>query len=199
MYKKFSGFILYILITIFVLALYSDQHSLPEKIETKLTDAMFKYRGNHNPGSDIVIVTIDDKSLDQLASWPWEQDLLASLIYQISNGGPKVIGLDIPLNKKLLSDSAGLHTLTLVVKKASNVILPLKFSLSEGPQFADPVPPSVMKSSYFTYDSFIQLKSKPPLSAKDITYPQASLAKASSDLVLSITKWSGTKKPVKNP
>lgn len=182
MYKKFSGFILYILITIFVLALYSDQHSLPEKIETKLVDLMFKYRGTHNPGTDITIVTIDDKSLDQVGYWPWENDMLASLIYQISNGGPKVIGLDIPLNKKLLSDSPSLQTLTLVVKKAGNVILPLKFGLAEGPQFADPVPPAVMRSSYFTYDSFIKLKSKPPLSAKDISYPEPNLAKASADL-----------------
>src|SRR3972149_10246214 len=129
MYKQFSGFILYILITVFVLALYSDQHSLPEKIETKLVDLMFKYRGTHNPGTDITVVTIDDKSLDQLGSWPWDNDLLASLLYQISNAGPKVIGLDIPLNKKLLSDSVSLHTLSLVVKRAGNVILPLKFSL----------------------------------------------------------------------
>ncbi|MGH7889753.1 MAG: CHASE2 domain-containing serine/threonine-protein kinase, partial [Thermodesulfobacteriota bacterium] len=50
------------------------------------------------------------------------------------------------------------------------------------PQFADPVPPAVLKSTYFTYDSFIKLKSKPPLLAKDISYPERSLAKASADL-----------------
>jgi len=188
MYKNFSGFILYILITIFILALYSDQHSLPEKIETKLVDLMFKYRGTHNPGTDITIVTIDDKSLDQVGYWPWENDMLASLIYQISNGGPKVIGLDIPLNKKLLSDSPSLQTLTLVVKKAGNVILPMKFGLAEGPQFAEPLPPAVLKSSYLTYDSFIKLKSKPPLLAKDISHPEASLVKASADLGFIITE-----------
>ncbi|OGC77585.1 MAG: hypothetical protein A2145_05640 [candidate division Zixibacteria bacterium RBG_16_40_9] len=199
MYKNFSGFILYILITIFILALYSDQHSLPEKIETKLVDLMFKYRGTHNPGTDITIVTIDDKSLEQVGYWPWESDMLASLIYQISSGGPKVIGLDIPLNKKLLSDSASLHTLTLVVRKAGNVILPMKFGLAEGPQFADPVPPAVMKSSYFTYDSFIQLKSKPPLLAKDISYPELSLAKASADLGFINTEIDRDQKTRKEP
>ncbi len=182
MYKKFSGFILYILITVFILSLYFDQHSLPEKVETKIVDLMFKYRGTHSPGTDITLVTIDDKSMEQIGYWPWDNEVLASLIYQISSGGPKVIGLDLPLNKKLLSDSAALHTLTLVVRQAKNVILPVKFGLEQGPQFAEPVPPSVIKSSYFTYDSFIKLKARPPLLAKQITYPEASLVKASADL-----------------
>src|SRR5574341_1284997 len=199
MYKKFSGFILYILITVFILSLYFDQHSLPEKIETKIVDLMFKYRGTHNPGTEIIIVKIDDKSLEQVGYWPWDNEALASLIYQISSGGPKVIGLDLPLNKKFLSDSASLHTLALVVRKADNVILPLKFGLEQGPQFPEPLPPSVIKSSYFTYDSFIKLKARPPLLAKQITYPEASLVKAAADLGFINTEADRDQKTRKEP
>ena len=45
MFKKFQGFILYVLITSFVAALYLDRHELLEKWDLKITDQMFRLRG----------------------------------------------------------------------------------------------------------------------------------------------------------
>ena len=49
--------------------------------------------------SDIVIVAIDDFSLAQLGSWPWPRKLHAQLIEKISQGKPRLVGLDVVLSE----------------------------------------------------------------------------------------------------
>ena len=44
---------------------------------------------------DIVIVAIDDRSIEAIGRWPWRRALHAQLIHQISEQSPRAIGLDI--------------------------------------------------------------------------------------------------------
>jgi len=44
---------------------------------------------------DIVIVAIDEESINVLRAWPWKRDIHAQLIDVLSEAGAKVIGLDI--------------------------------------------------------------------------------------------------------
>ena len=43
----------------------------------------------------IAIVNIDDKSIDQMGSWPWPRHLIAEMITILKDNGAKLIGLDI--------------------------------------------------------------------------------------------------------
>lgn len=45
----------------------------------------------------IVLIEIDDKSLDSLGSWPWPGYLLADLVQLLTEGGTTLIGLHLPL------------------------------------------------------------------------------------------------------
>lgn len=45
----------------------------------------------------ILLVEIDQKSLDKLGSWPWPRDLIAQMVHLAKGSGAKVIGLNIPL------------------------------------------------------------------------------------------------------
>ena len=74
MIKKFSGAILYVLITILVLSLYLDRHESLEKIEQFLQDKMFLIRGEKKVPEDIVIVGIDDRTLESMGDWPWNRN-----------------------------------------------------------------------------------------------------------------------------
>ncbi len=49
----------------------------------------------HPPAEDIVIVAIDQHSLDQLGRWPWPRRLHAELLHKLASYQPKVIALDI--------------------------------------------------------------------------------------------------------
>jgi len=45
----------------------------------------------------ILLVEIDQKSLDKLGSWPWPRDLIARMVHLVKGSGAKVIGLNLPL------------------------------------------------------------------------------------------------------
>jgi CHASE2 domain-containing sensor protein len=68
---RFSGLILYVLITILVLSLYGGKYGFLEKLATDTQDGMFKFRGKVDATSnEIVVVGIDDRSVDNIARWP---------------------------------------------------------------------------------------------------------------------------------
>ena len=67
-----------------------------EIIEAKLLDARFRLRGPIEPGDDIIIIAVDEKTEDELGRWQssgrrWTADLLDIL----KQGGAQVIGFDI--------------------------------------------------------------------------------------------------------
>lgn len=67
--------------------------------QEKLSDNLFLPR---KVGSDIIIIAIDDKSIQEIGRWPWDRSVHAKLIAKINPpaGGPKAIGVDISFFEK---------------------------------------------------------------------------------------------------
>ncbi|HBQ20865.1 MAG: hypothetical protein A2Z91_08435 [Deltaproteobacteria bacterium GWA2_38_16] len=67
-------------------------------------DAKFYIRGKRPISNDIVIVAIDDKSLEQFGRWPWNRTLLADGLKKIApkntQDKPKVISLDMVFSEQ---------------------------------------------------------------------------------------------------
>lgn len=53
---------------------------------------------------EIVIVGIDDKSLQDIGAWPWNRDIFANTLKNISNQEPAVVGLDVLLLESRAGD-----------------------------------------------------------------------------------------------
>lgn len=51
------------------------------------------------PSPDIVIVAIDEQSLDSVQGWPWDRVYLAEAVRELTRAGAKVIALDILLEE----------------------------------------------------------------------------------------------------
>jgi len=66
-----------------------------QSIDGRLRDFLFLIRGELPKSDKIVIVDIDEKSLDKLGQWPWQRDVVAALLYKLTQAGAGVIGLDI--------------------------------------------------------------------------------------------------------
>ena len=65
-------------------------------ISNVFTDTKFKIRGSIKPkNSRIVIVEIDDPSVQAIGRWPWHRNAIAELIDKTFKAGAQVIGLDI--------------------------------------------------------------------------------------------------------
>ena len=94
-------------ITLLFLWLGFFRLSFFDNLELKRYDLMMGLRGEPEAASNIVMVDIDDDSIDKLGRWPWPRSLIARGITAIDNGGPKVIGLNFVFSEP--EESSGLQ------------------------------------------------------------------------------------------
>lgn len=58
----------------------------------------FKFRSHDQgtlPAPQVVIAGVDESSLDEFGRWPWDRNVIADLINQLTRGGAKVIAFDM--------------------------------------------------------------------------------------------------------
>jgi len=69
-----------------------------EQVERALYDAMTRLALLETPiDQRILLIEIDQKSLEKLGSWPWPRDLIARMVHLAKGSGAKVVGLNVLL------------------------------------------------------------------------------------------------------
>ena len=105
-----------------------DPPLLRDHLESKTYDLRLKLRNllKEQPiHHDILIVAIDDRSLEVIGRWPWQRSVTAKLIRRIAAGNPKVIGLDLLFTER--ESAASDSDLADAVSRAGNVVLATTF------------------------------------------------------------------------
>ena len=64
-------------------------------IEQKSMDVRFQIRGKRDPGDEIVIVAIDEKSIKKLGRYPWPRRYVAQFVDRITDAGARILALDV--------------------------------------------------------------------------------------------------------
>lgn len=65
------------------------------EIDSRLGDLRFRYRGIEEPHPDVVILAIDEKSINTLGRWVWSRDKIRSIVDKLREYGPAVVAFDI--------------------------------------------------------------------------------------------------------
>lgn len=86
--------------------------------ESKISDAFY---APSNPLNDIVIVAIDDESLQELGRWPWPRDNFARVIDILNQSA--VIGIDITFSEYTDNDSELANSI-----KGAKVVLAMEYT-----------------------------------------------------------------------
>ena len=73
----------------------------------------------------VVVVEIDQQSLERLGRWPWPRELHATLIDRLAAARPAVIGYDVLFAEPAAGDWAGDDALVAAVERAGNIVLPI--------------------------------------------------------------------------
>lgn len=74
--------------------MFSDSvHPLRVKLKNDVFD-QFNAIHMRNPSGKVIIVDIDEKSLEQLGQWPWPRNVMADLTQKLTEKGAKVIAFD---------------------------------------------------------------------------------------------------------
>ena len=98
-----------------------------ERLELLVYDTRYKIRGHTAPPKEVVIIGIDDKSLEKIGRWPWDRSKIAALIDLLKDKGAKVIMMDIIFSEPSKDDKI----LASSIKRAGNVILPIVFDFKQ--------------------------------------------------------------------
>ena len=77
---------------------------------------------------DIIIINIDDESLEQIGRWPWPRSIHAELINKIDQESPRAIGLDIIFNEPDSNNPVSDVLLARAMRKSGKVVLPVFMS-----------------------------------------------------------------------
>lgn len=80
-----------------------------------LQDAL--YQRERGVSSDIVILSIDDESLEALGKWPWPRDYHGQLLELIDGANPRAIGFDVLFLEAGEDDAGFIESLSRLSKK----------------------------------------------------------------------------------
>jgi len=125
-----SGIVAILLSSLFLAGLFSGW-------QMKLGDALYKQK---EPLKNIVIVAIDDTSLQEIGRWPWPREKFVELLPKLS--GSEVIGIDVAFFENYdtkIDTQLGNETTNL-----GNVILPVeytKFEQGKGTEILETIEP----------------------------------------------------------
>lgn len=111
------------------LQLYALDLPLLRRLELAVLDVGLRMRGPLMPGQDIVIVMIDDRSVDTLG-WPVPRERLAEAVTTLARAQAKVIGIDVLFAGDGAVRSGGAMAdaaLASAIAEAGNVVVPFTF------------------------------------------------------------------------
>src|SRR5436853_4217700 len=123
---------------LFVLVLAFSTLPVIRDSEVRLTDTFFRLAPAPKEQSSVVLVLIDDESLNQYGRWPWARELLAQLTRNLARANASVIGLDIllPEPQSTTADQA----LADALHEARTVIVDKIGAFPDGPHWIEPLP-----------------------------------------------------------
>lgn len=84
-------------------------------------DFAMRLAGSTPPSGTVVIVAIDDASLERLGRWPWPRDLLGRLLESTEKGSPRAVGIDLLLDDR--TDPELDRRFEEVVNRSRNLVL----------------------------------------------------------------------------
>jgi adenylate cyclase len=106
------------------LVLTLDGTGLLETSALRAYNLLFTLRGAREPEIPIVIVTIDEDSLDELDSpWPWPRAEQGAMLDILSQGKPLAIGLDLVFSEPSAYGPKDDAAFSAAIRRAGNVVL----------------------------------------------------------------------------
>ena len=106
------------------LILTLDTAGLLESSSLRAYNLLFSLRGEREPQIPIVIVTIDEDSLDELDSpWPWPRAEQGAMLDILSQGKPLAIGLDFVYSEPSAYGPEDDAAFSAAIRRAGNVVL----------------------------------------------------------------------------
>lgn len=96
------------------------------------------------PDPNLLVVAIDDASLQQVGPWPWPRSTHARLLDRLTAAGSRRVALDLVLSEPDRRDSAQDAELAAAIRRNGQVVLPVLAAPSSGRHMAEELLPIPM-------------------------------------------------------
>ncbi len=109
-------------------------------IDKKIENVFELVRGQQQPDTNIVLITINSNDIDNVGPWPLKRSYYALLINSLTKYKVKIIGLEIFLSAKFVTQSIYDNLLTKEIQKSNRVVLSSvagRLYLKDGMYFTD--------------------------------------------------------------
>lgn len=124
MRKMFSSYLLFLSIAILIVVLYFGDFAGMQKMQWKIDDTLYSFRGEKKAATDIVLINIDERSQQALGAWPWPHERLADLIAVVNAARPKAMLVNLDLSAQAANDTfGGGQILANQISWADNIVL----------------------------------------------------------------------------
>ena len=137
-----------------------------------LLDTWQSLRGTQRPSPQVVIVAIDEKSIQRFGPPAWPRSEYIPIVERLSAAGAKVIGFDFTFGA-LEREAAHNKRFAAAMKKAGNVVFGYEFT-----SVGDPSPPGSPASEVVQANALARFKSAALPPAPTLIEPEPALAEA---------------------
>lgn len=96
---------------------------------------------DYPPEPRLLIVAIDDNSLQQIGQWPWPRSTHARLLDRLTEAGSARVVLDLMLSEPDRQDAAQDAELAAAIRRNGKVVLPVLAAPASGPNMAEELLP----------------------------------------------------------
>ena len=154
---------------------------IDEQVETLFVDYRFKIRNYISPPlvpKDIIIVEIDEKTLDEYGRWPLSRKIQAELIEKIFAGDPKVVVMDVihPQSETPEADAALANALR---KHRDKLVVGLEFEVEEGKKFTGEIEDLLYDNIFYKYEN-LEYLSEHSIEAFKVVLPPEPIASSAT-------------------
>jgi len=139
-----------------------------------LLDFWQSLRGTDRPSPQVVIVAIDEKSIDRLGPTAWPRNEYVPLIERLSRAGARVIGFDFTFGR-LEREAANNDLLAEAMKKAGNVVFGYEFT-----HVGDPSPAATPPSAGLRATALPEFESPAIPNAPSLIEPEPVLTRSAA-------------------
>ncbi|MFQ5608356.1 MAG: CHASE2 domain-containing protein, partial [Candidatus Zixiibacteriota bacterium] len=187
-----ARFIFYLALTLIVIGVkFLDIEEL-DQFELRFQDMVYDFKQAGEPSEDVVIVTIDKLSLEQIGSWPWPEETIADLVAAIGTADPRTTMIDFPIpvmDHRGASDTAKAGALMAQQLKLMNNVT-LVYDIVPSERASDTVinPKYLFRNALVTNTDLGVLSEEQAIPVKAVALPDEKLADAAARLGFNYTQ-----------
>jgi len=110
-------------------------------IDNKYLDQKFKSKKTTHPSNQIIILAVDDYSIEKFKIWPWPRSIYTKLVKVLQDEGAKTIAFDVSFDSYTSYNQIDDNDFGEAIRSAGNVVLAREVQIKHKKvTFVDPIP-----------------------------------------------------------